>query len=60
MSKHWSEETGFRPLSDAVRTLKEQVERAYYECRDDDASDAHEDLLCAEWRLRQAERRLQK
>lgn len=56
MSRHWSEETGFEPLSAAVARLKAKVERAYYECRDEDAGDAHDDLTSAEWRLRQAER----
>lgn len=57
MSKHWSEETGFEPLSAAVERLKAKVERAYYECRDQEAEQAHDDLTSAEWRLRQAERK---
>lgn len=55
--KHWSEETNWTPLSAAVQRLKSDVERAYYECRDDDAAAAHDDLVSAEWRLRQSERR---
>ena len=55
--KHWSEETRWQPLSVAVARLKAKVERAYHECRDDDAAQAHDDLTSAEWRLRQAERR---
>lgn len=57
--KHWSEETNWVPLKIAVIALKTKVERAYYEARDDDASQAHDDLVTAEWRLRQAERRNQ-
>lgn len=56
MKKHWSEETGFEPLKDAVARLKTKVERAYFECRDDGAGAAHDDLTSAEWRLRQADR----
>lgn len=57
MVKNWREETRWQPLSEAVSALKLQVEKAYHECRDQDASDAHDDLVSAEWRLRQAERR---
>lgn len=53
--KHWSEETNWVPLKMAVIALKTKVERAYYESRDDDAGQAHDDLVAAEWRLRQAE-----
>lgn len=55
--KHWSEETGWQPLSVAVARLKRKVEAAYYYGRDDEADAAHDDLVRAEWRLRQAERR---
>ncbi len=55
--KHWTEETNWKPLSDVVERLKRDVERAYYECRDDDAGELHDDLTSAEWRLRQAERK---
>lgn len=55
--KHWSEETNWVPLKIAVAALKTKVERAYYESRGDDAGQAHDDLVSAEWRLRQAERR---
>jgi hypothetical protein len=54
---HWRESTDRRTLADAVDALKRGVERAYFECRDDDADEAHSDLVAAEWRLRQAERR---
>lgn len=56
-SKHWSEETNWKPLSDAVAVLKRQVEDHHYNCRSQEAQDAHDDLVSAEWRLRQAERR---
>ena len=55
--KHWTEETKWVPLSLIVTDLKREVEANYYNCREEDASNAHSDLLCAEWRLRQAERR---
>lgn len=55
--KHWSEETNWKPLSVAVEALKRKVEAAYYRCDEAEASAAHDDLVSAEWRLRQAERR---
>jgi hypothetical protein len=55
--KHWSEETNWKPLSEVVESLKRKVEAAYYHCDEEEANAAHEDLLCAEWRMRQAERR---
>jgi hypothetical protein len=55
--KHWSEETNWQPLSAAVARLKRRVETAYHHCQEQEASDAHDDLVSAEWRLRQAERR---
>lgn len=55
--KHWSEETNWQPLSAAVAALKAKVEAAYYRCDDAEAGAAHDDLVSAEWRLRQAERR---
>lgn len=55
--KHWSEETNWQRLSEVVDRLKEQVNAAI-EARDDFAGEAaHDDLVSAEWRLRQAERR---
>ena len=54
--KHWSEETNWKPLSEAVDALKRKVEAAYYRSDEDTASAAHDDLTAAEWRLRQAER----
>lgn len=57
MPKHWREETDWQRLSHAVARLKRRVEIAYFQCREGDASAAHDDLVAAEWRLRQAERR---
>lgn len=56
--KHWTAETNWKPLSAAVARIKRQVEDAYYHGRDDEADQSHDDLVSAEWRLRQAERRL--
>lgn len=58
--RHWTEETKWLPLGLIVGDLKRKVEAHYYNCQEDDASNAHSDLLFAEWRLRQAERRKQK
>ena len=55
--KHWSVETDWKRLSDAVAALKRKVEAAYYRCDESEADTAHDDLVSAEWRLRQAERR---
>ena len=56
MTRHWSEETNWQPLNDAVDALKRKVEAAYYASDDAAAGDAHDDLTSAEWRLRRAER----
>lgn len=53
----WRESTDWQKLSVAVDRLKRKVEAAYYACDEDTASDAHDDLVSAEWRLRQSERR---
>lgn len=55
--KHWSESTDWRILSHAVHTLRLKVEASYYACEDEEAGSAHDDLVSAEWRLRQAKRR---
>jgi hypothetical protein len=54
--KHWREATDPETLRDAVARLKRACEVAYYFCQEDAASQAHEDLVAAEWRLRRAER----
>lgn len=55
--KHWSEETNWERLDAAVARLKAKVNDAI-EARDNFAGEAaHDDLVAAEWRLRQAERR---
>ncbi|WP_128181996.1 hypothetical protein [Paenirhodobacter populi] len=56
MTKHWSDETGFEPISAAVARLKAKVERAYHESREEDAAAAHDDLVSAEHHLRMAQR----
>lgn len=53
----WRDSTDLLVLRDAVRRLKRDVELAYHFCRDAEAEAAHEDLIAAEWRLRQAEAR---
>lgn len=55
--KHWRDETNWQRLSIAVEALKRRVEEAYYQSDEAAASEAHDDLVSAEWRLRQAERR---
>lgn len=55
--RHWREATDRKTLAEAVDRLKRSVEAAIY-TRDDFTADlAHQDLIAAEWRLRQAERR---
>ena len=44
-------------LKAAVVAMKRRCEVAFYFCQEEVASEAHEDLIAAEWRLRQAERR---
>lgn len=52
----WREDTDWQRLGVVVDALKRRVEDAIA-ARDCQAgADAHADLLCAEWRLRQAER----
>lgn len=54
----WHEETCWQLLSAAVARLKLKVERAYYHGDEATADTAHDDLVSAEWRLRQAETRM--
>jgi len=54
---HWSEDTNWQRLGEVVNRLKAKVDQAVA-ARDDFTGDqAHADLVSAEWRLRQAERR---
>ena len=54
---HWREDTDWQRLGDVVARLKGDVEAAI-EARDESAgAAAHDDLISAEWRLRQAGRR---
>lgn len=54
----WKESTDEYRLIEVVSWLKIIVEAAYYFSADDLASDAHDDLIIAEWRLRQSQRKL--
>lgn len=53
----WREDTNWQRLSAVVSRLKADVERAYYQCDDEAAGQAHDDLTSAEWRMRQAQKR---
>ena len=53
----WRESTDWQRLSDVVARLKAKIEEAYHMSDEDAAAEWHEDLIAAEWRLRQAERR---
>ncbi len=55
--KHWSEDTNWQRLSVVVDRLKELVDAAIAARDDFTGEAAHNDLVAAEWRLRQAERR---
>jgi hypothetical protein len=55
--KHWSEDTNWQRLSAVVGCLKAQVDAAIAARDEHTAEAAHQDLICVEWRLRQAERR---
>lgn len=54
----WRESTDSARLMEVVAWLKLLVQTAYYFSADDLASDAHDDLIIAEWRLRQSQRKL--
>ena len=56
----WQNDTNWRSLGSAVADLKRRVEAAYHASDADGADEAHDDLVAAEWRLRQAERRAQR
>ena len=53
----WCTSTDPSILGRAVKRLKARVEWAYHFSQEDKASAAHDDLVAAEWRLRQAQRR---
>ena len=53
----WRESCDPAVLREAIAGLAHEVELAYFESRYDDCDQAHDDLVAAEWRLRQAERR---
>lgn len=54
---HWREDTDWLRLGDAVAAIKAKVDRAIVERDEAAGAAAHDDLISAEWRLRQAERR---
>jgi len=54
--KNWSEDTDWQRLSDVVARLKARVDDAIAARDEFTGETAHHDLICAEWRLRQAER----
>lgn len=54
----WREDTDWLRLGDVVAALKAKVERAIAERDEAAGAAAHDDLISAEWRLRQAERRM--
>jgi hypothetical protein len=54
---NWQTSCNAADLEAAVAGLKATVEAAYYRCDDDKAGNAHDELVAAEWRLRQARRR---
>ena len=54
---HWREDTDWLRLGDVVAGLRARVERAIADRDETAGAAAHEDLISAEWRLRQAGRR---
>lgn len=54
---NWRDSTDWQSLGSVVAGLKRRVEAAYHASDADTAGEAHDDLVAAEWRLRQAERR---
>lgn len=56
MTRHWSEETCWQPLGAVVNRLKRKVCEAIVAGDEFEAELTHDELISAEWRLRQAER----
>lgn len=56
----WTESTDASFLREVVAWLKLLVSIGYFFSDEDLAANSHDDLICAEWRLRQAERRLRR
>lgn len=54
---HWREDTDWLRLDAVVAGLRARVERAIAERDEEGGASAHDDLVSAEWRLRQAGRR---
>ena len=57
LNENWRESTDPAVLRSAVKFLKQELEAAHFECRDEACEVLHDDLLAVEWRLRQANRR---
>lgn len=57
MSDGWRDSTDWQHLSAIVQRLKRKVEAAYYHGQEQEATEAHDDLCEAEWRMRQAQKR---
>jgi|GEM_PF-4211902 len=55
--KHWSEETNWQHLAVFRDLFMDRVNAAIAARDEFTAEQAHTDLICVEWRLRQAERR---
>ena len=53
----WQDSTDWQSLHSVVQRLKRRVEAAYYAGTPDEADEAHDDLVSAEWRLRAAQKR---
>lgn len=56
IDRHWTEETRWQPLGAVVQRLKRRVDRAIAAGAEFEGGLVHQDLVEAEWRLRQAER----
>ena len=54
--KNWQDDTDWLRLGDVVSGLKARVEQAIQERDEENGKAAHDDLIRAEWRLRQAKR----
>jgi hypothetical protein len=54
--KEWAEDTDWLRLGAVVKGIKARVEQAIRDRDEDSGAAAHDDLIRAEWRLRQAKR----
>lgn len=60
INRHWTEDTRWQPLGAVVQRLKRRVDRAIAAGAEFEGGLVHQDLVEAEWRLRQAERNRRK